>query len=161
MIMEQVAVWVFTGASSAWRRRDLVIPPPQEFDQAEAVAEGVGKEREFPPAVCLCCLLERRAGCQGAIHRGVDILHDDVQVHRRPVPPIVSQLLRAGGRLRSRSLHQQIDRRRRAQELDTAVAETTARPQIEGAGVEVDGVMQVINVDVDKQVDQDALPWCS
>jgi hypothetical protein len=63
--------------------------------------------------------------------------------------------------LRSRSLHQQIDRRRRAQELDTAVAETTARPQIEGAGVEVDGVMQVINVDVDKQVDQDALPWCS
>src|SRR5690606_8783598 len=63
--------------------RDLVVAATDEFDQADAVAEGIGQHGDLAPVVGLHLGLEARAGVARPVERSFDLIDHEIQVHRR------------------------------------------------------------------------------
>ncbi len=108
---------------------------------------------DLSPLVCADVAFERRARLQRAPHRLADIVDDDIEMHRRPMAAIAAQIGAHRRRLRPLLLHQQIDRRRRAQQLD-AEREPSSDTQAERRLVERDPFREIVDVDIDQQLHQ-------
>src|SRR5690606_19244188 len=93
-----------------------VVAAIAHLEHAQAVAEGIGEVGDAPKWLVTRRLLERRAVGDGARDHVVDVLDDEVEVHRGPVTPVVARR-GARRRLRARALRQEIDGTRRAEEL--------------------------------------------
>jgi hypothetical protein len=121
---------------------------PDELDQAQPVAERVGKHGDLAVGGGVDVVLKGGAGFERAGDGGCDVGDRDVEMHRGPVA-IVGSGLRAGAD-GVRGLAQQIDRRRPAGQFDRFGAEAAARGEAEGGGVEDEGGVEVGNVDIDE-----------
>jgi len=130
---------------------DLVIAPAEELDQADAVAERVGKERELAPFVRGGRAFDARAGGLGACHRGVDVGDDEIEMHRRPVAAVTAPVGRGRGGGAAGRLGEEVDRRGGAEKLDRPLAEAAANGQTEGLRVERRGGPDLGNVDIDQK----------
>jgi len=115
-----------------------VVTAGVQRDQAEAMAERIGHVRHAAERASLDGAIQRRAVAPAASARdgGVEIVHHEVQVDRRPMPVEASP---RAGRLspESRSVSAAIDHdaRRRVQ-LDPVGPEATARSGAEHRAVE-------------------------
>ena len=90
--------------------------------------------------------------CALAGRRRIEIGDDDIEMHRRPVSRVVAADQRAGKRRRAIALGEQIDRSRRADELDRVRTEAPADRQPERLRVEANAALEVVDIDVDKQL---------
>jgi hypothetical protein len=62
-----------------------------ELQQAEAVAERIGHERDTAPIVGVELALDDCACRLSSLNRRAKVIHGDVEVNRRPVPALVTQ----------------------------------------------------------------------
>ena len=119
------------GRSPRVLQSNFVVAAADELEQAEAVAQGIGEQRDVAVGVLAGLALEGRAGGDGAR-----------PPPRRCRPPrsrgapassagVVARLLRQRRDRRSRGLGQKIDRRRRADELESS-RRSGARPSVPG-----------------------------
>src|SRR5437763_6358664 len=79
---------VEAGAQPTPRRplsRDAVVARPGKFDQVEAVAERVGQVRHATVFALLDAAVEGRAQPGQPRHGGIDVRHDEIEMHRRPM----------------------------------------------------------------------------
>lgn len=103
-------------------------------------------------------LVEGCAGLEGPSQRRIEVLDDDVEVDGRPVPPVVACWgFQAGDGQRPLALGEQVDGRRGTEQLRPAVAVTAPGPKSEGTGVEVDGPLEVWDVDADAELRRQAV----
>src|SRR5262245_30104542 len=87
-----------SARSGRSRRRlpgDLVVPPPLELQDAEAVTERIGQPRHASPGALHDLPLEPCAGRTRALDGPLQIRHGEVEVNRCPVSPIVPRRLGA------------------------------------------------------------------
>src|SRR5688572_29057842 len=131
--------------------RDLVVTPAGELDEAKAVAERIGEEREAPVGVLLGRLLERCAGGGCALDGAIDIVDREIEVHRRPVAAVAAPFFRSGRGRRAFLFGKQVDRRAGAQELEPAL-EAPAHMQAEPVAVEARRAIELRDVDVDEKL---------
>src|SRR5262245_6344023 len=130
---------------------DLVVTATGELEQAEAVAERVGEQREAPVCMVLRHLLDGGAGGDGSFGGGFDVVDDEIEVHRGPVAVVVTLPVRRWRGARAGRFGQEVDRRGAADELRPSV-ETPAELQAQAVAVEARGALEVVHVDVDEQV---------
>src|SRR5215470_17355632 len=78
---------------------DLVIATADQLQQAEAMAERIGEDGKEAPGVLLNSTFQNRASRHCTRHRDLDVLDDDIDVHRSPVTLVVAGGRRAGRRL--------------------------------------------------------------
>src|SRR5690606_7813323 len=131
---------------------DLVVASPQELHEAEAVPEGIGHQRELSPPLNRHRLLDRRPGRNRALHGFLDVVDDEIEMHRRPMPLVRPDLVR---RLRDPGpflLFEKVDGARAARELDTPAAETPPHDEPERRTVETLAGLELLDVDVDQEV---------
>src|SRR5437763_13248103 len=66
--------------------RDGVVTQPGKFDQIEAVAERVSHVRHSAVFALLEAAVEGGAQPGQPRHRGIEVRHDKIEMHRRPMP---------------------------------------------------------------------------
>jgi hypothetical protein len=96
------------------------------------MAERVGHEREAAPQMRGNRPLQRRAGGDGFIDRRFDIVNDEVEMNRRPVPFEGPPLRGRRGYRGAGALHEQIYGRRTPEHLHAEVARASPDRQTEG-----------------------------
>ena len=114
------------------------------------MAERVGQHGDLAPGVDPDFRLRPRAGGDGAVKRGFDVVDDHVDMHRRPMAIVVSGI--GPGANRAGRLLQKVEPDRQAAELRGLGAEAPRYGQTESLLVEGDGLIEVRNVDVDQQI---------
>src|SRR3954452_25304209 len=117
--------------------------------EVEAVAEGI-RERGEPPQVRVVeAALQARACLYGALHRGVEIVDDEVEVDRRPVArEVLAQHVLARFELGLRAC-EQVDGNPSAPELDPPRGEAARQGEPAAVDVELDPALEVVDLDVD------------
>src|SRR5690606_20755500 len=115
---------------------DLVVAPADELHEAEAVPEGIGQQGELPSASHGDGLLERRTRGHGALDGFLDVVDDEIEMHRRPMPLVRPHHVRGGRDRRSFLLVEEIYRARGASQLDAPATETPADGEPERVTVE-------------------------
>ncbi|MNY20715.1 hypothetical protein D3C86_1542150 [compost metagenome] len=90
-----------------------------------------------------------RPGVQGPLRGCGEIVHHEVQVHRRPVPGVIALQRQRAHRVRAGGVAQQIESGGGAAEFGDIVVEEAAQLQAEGGRVEVDRRGEFRDVEVD------------
>ena len=114
---------------------------------------GIGQVGHAAPAPLEDGPLQPRAVLDCAGDGRIDVLHDEIQVHGRPVPRIVAPL-RMGltQRRRAGRFTEQVDGAGPAQQFSPIGFQPAARLQAEPGGVEADGLVDVADVDADADI---------
>ncbi len=102
------------------------------------------------PGMRLRRIIDRRARSDRFRDDRIDIIDNEVEMHGRPVPRVAPRLAGRGAGDRPRFLHQQVERRRAADQLDAAIAEPPPDLQIEQRRVERSRTREIVDVDVDE-----------
>src|SRR6266581_2473992 len=130
---------------------DFIVAAPKELNEAEAMAERICQHGDSPPVVCRDRSLYGSAIAQGSCDARFDFLDHEIKVHGGPVTLVASKLGRSGRGRRAGRLDEEVQRRGTAEYLDAGGAEAATDSQPEGRRVERDGLVQVVDVDIDEQ----------
>src|SRR3989442_3236039 len=87
---------------------DFIISAASELDQTESVPERIGHHRDVPPTVRAHFTLERAACSTCPFDRSANVFDREVQVHRRAMAGISSDVLSRGRGLGARWLFEKI-----------------------------------------------------
>ena len=115
------------------------------------MAEGIGHMGNAAPAVGLGWIVLRGTCGESRGDSRVEVRDDEIQMHWGPVARVAPEVRAGLASGRAGRLDQQVQRRRRTDQLDACGAEAPADRQLQQRGVEGDGTVQIINVDVDQQ----------
>jgi hypothetical protein len=142
------------------RSSDIIISGADEFQDAEPVTEGIVHHSDATPRERLNVAFKFGPGRQRAVDRSFNILDLKIEVHRRPVAPIIARQrnLRRGGA--SRWLDQEVHVRRRPGHLGHRAAEK-APPETKAkrALVESYALLKIVDIYVNQNL-QLPEPFC-
>jgi hypothetical protein len=113
------------------------------------MAKGVGQQRELAPGRAGDGGFEPCAGVERVLNGGFDVVDDEVEVHRGPMTLVAAGCATGGGG--AGWLEEEVDGRGAAEHFDAIGSKPTSGLEAEGGLVETDGLVEVIDVDIDEE----------
>ncbi|ACO80612.1 hypothetical protein AvCA_44950 [Azotobacter vinelandii CA] len=132
--------------------RNFVVATAEELHETEPVTEWVAHERQPAPFMRRDGPLEPRARPNRSFDGALDLFDDEIQMGRRPVARIVSNLRSQIRYRRPRRLGKQVDGGRASDHFHAKAPEATADTQPEGSAVETNRLLEIVDVDIDQKI---------
>jgi CRISPR/Cas system-associated endonuclease/helicase Cas3 len=111
---------------------------------------GIRSAADPPPDMCLNSAFKPGTGGLSVRYSLINIRYHEIEMHRCPVPLIITLLSRTGRSYRARRFGQQIDWRGSTEQLNDTAAQTASGMQIECTAVEFDGMFQIVDINIDE-----------
>jgi len=131
---------------------DLVVTAAEELEEAKSMAEGVDHQCELAPRGSGDRGFELCAGVECVLNGGLDVVDHEVEVHGGPMTAVATRLCCGVGGGGTGCLQEEVDGSGATEHLDAMGAKATSRLEAKGGLIEMDGLGEVVDVDIGEEL---------